>query len=121
MDWTDILVALIGLLGTVLTVVITHCLKTYVNPWLEQHDLTEAAEIVVNAVEALLGRYTGDDKWQLALEKMEALGWNVDAQQVIDALKAAWQKLNLKQIEAGVKDAEAPSGKEETEDVQAET
>ena len=37
MDWTDILVALIGLLGTVLTVVITHCLKTYVNPWLEQH------------------------------------------------------------------------------------
>lgn len=52
---------------------------------------------------------------------MEALGWNVDAQQVIDALKAAWQKLNLQQIEAGVKEAEAPSGKEETEDVQAET
>ena len=47
------------------------------------------------AVEALLGRYTGDDKWQLALEKMEALGWNVDAQQVIDALKAAWQKIKL--------------------------
>lgn len=121
MDWTDILVALIGVLGTVLTVVITYALKKYVNPWLEQNDLTDAAEIVVNAVEALLGRYTGDDKWQLALEKMEVLGWNVDAQQVVDALKAAWQKLNLQQIEAGIKEATTTTNKEDAEDVQAET
>ena len=76
----------------------------YVKPWLEQRDLTDAAKIVVEAVEALLGRYCGEDKWKLALEKMAERGFYTDSQQVIDALKAAWKQLDMAMIAAGEKD-----------------
>ena len=76
----------------------------YVRPWLEKRDLTDAAEIVVDAVEALLGRYCGEDKWKLALEKMEARGFNIDNEVVLDALRAAWCQLDLKQLAAGEKE-----------------
>lgn len=119
MDFTEILVALISLVATVLFSVLVYFGKKYVLPWVEQHDLSQAAEIVVNAVEAILGRYVGEDKWTLALKKMQGMGWNVDSERVIDALKAAWEKLNLKQIEAGVKAPETPETEGE-KDVQTQ-
>ena len=76
----------------------------YVKPWLSQRDLTDAAQIVVEAVEALLGRYCGEEKWELALEKMADRGFYTDSQQVIDALKAAWKQLDRAMIAAGEKD-----------------
>ena len=76
----------------------------YVRPWLEQRDLTDAAKIVVEAVEALLGRYCGEDKWKLALEKMQERGFNIDSDIVMDALRSAWKQLDIAQMESGEKE-----------------
>ena len=103
-DWTALVVAVIGVIGTALSALLGHVWVKYVKPWLEQRDLTDAAKIVVEAVEALLGRYCGEDKWKLALEKMAERGFYTDSQQVIDALKAAWKQLDMAMIAAGEKD-----------------
>ena len=103
-DWTALVVAVIGVIGTAVSALIGRVWVKYVRPWLEQRDLTDAAKIVVEAVEALLGRYCGEDKWKLALEKMAERGFYTDSQQVIDALKAAWKQLDMAMIAAGEKD-----------------
>lgn len=103
-DWTALVVAVIGVIGTALSALIGRVWVKYVRPWLEQRDLTDAAKIVVEAVEALLGRYCGEDKWKLALEKMADRGFYTDSQQVIDALKAAWKQLDMAMIAAGEKE-----------------
>ena len=103
-DWTALVVAVIGVIGTALSALLGRVWVKYVKPWLEQRDLTDAAKIVVEAVEALLGRYCGEDKWKLALEKMAERGFYTDSQQVIDALKAAWKQLDMAMIAAGEKE-----------------
>ena len=103
-DWTALVVAVIGVIGTAASALLGHVWVKYIRPWLEQRDLTDAAKIVVEAVEALLGRYCGEDKWKLALEKMADRGFYTDSQQVIDALKAAWKQLDMAMIAAGEKD-----------------
>lgn len=104
-DWTALVVAVIGVIGTALSALIGRVWVKYVKPWLSQRDLTDAAKIVVEAVEALLGRYCGEDKWKLALEKMADRGFYTDSQQVIDALKAEWKRLDLDMMIAGEKKA----------------
>ena len=103
-DWTALVVAVIGVIGTALSALIGRVWVNYVRPWLSQRELTDAAKIVVEAVEALLGRYCGEDKWKLALQKMADRGFYTDSQQVIDALKAAWKQLDMAMIAAGEKD-----------------
>lgn len=103
-DWTALVAAVIGVIGTAASALIGRVWVRYVKPWLEQRDLSDAAKIVVEAVEALLGRYCGEDKWKLALEKMAERGFYTDSQQVIDALKAAWKQLDMAMIAAGEKD-----------------
>ena len=102
-DWTALVVAMIGVIGTAASALLGRVWVKYVRPWLEKRDLTDAAEIVVDAVEALLGRYCGEEKWRLALEKMEARGFNIDNEVVLDALRAAWHQLDLAMIAAGEK------------------
>ena len=103
-DWTALVVAVIGVIGTALSALLGRVWVKYAKPWLEQRDLTDAAKIVVEAVEALLGRYCGKEKWELALQKMADRGFYTDSQQVIDALKAAWKQLDMAMIAAGEKD-----------------
>lgn len=103
-DWTALVVAVIGVIGTAVSALLGRVWVKYVRPWLSQRGLTDAAKIVVEAVEALLGRYCGEDKWKLALEKMTDRGFYTDSQQVIDALKAAWKQLDMAMIAAGEKD-----------------
>ena len=103
-DWTALVVAVIGVIGTAASALLGRVWVKYVRPWLEQRDLTDAAKIVVEAVEALLGRYCGEEKWKLALEKMADRGFYTDSQQVTDALKAAWKQLDRAMIAAGEKD-----------------
>ena len=103
-DWTALVVAVIGVIGTAVSALLGRVWVNYVRPWLEKRDLTDAAEIVVDAVEALLGRYCGEEKWKLALQKMADRGFYTDSQQVIDALKAAWKQLDMAMIAAGEKD-----------------
>ena len=103
-DWTALVVAMIGVIGTAASALLGRVWVKYVKPWLEQRDLTDAAKIVVEAVEALLGRYCGEDKWKLALQKMADRGFYTESQEVIDALKAAWKQLDMAMIAAGEKD-----------------
>lgn len=107
MEMTYIIAFAILLVGALLAALVSYAWTKWVQPWIEAHQLQEEAEIVVNAVEALLGRYQGQAKWEMALDKMVERGWNIDVPVVIDALYAAWQMLDLKQIGAGVKGPEA--------------
>ena len=59
---------------------------------------------MVEAVDALLGRYFDDDIWPMTLEKMADRGFYTDSQQVIDALKAARKQLDMAMIATGEKD-----------------
>ena len=103
-DWTALVVAVIGVIGTAVSALLGRVWVKYVRPWLEQRDLTDAAKIVVEAVEALLGRYCGEDKWKLALEKMRERGFNVDSNIVMDALRSAWKRLDIDQMASGEKE-----------------
>ena len=106
-DWTALVVAVIGTAAAFLGACLRQVWIQQVRPWLEQRNLGDAAKIVVDAVEALLGRYCGEDKWRMALEKMQARGFNVDEDQVVDALHAAWYQLNQTMILAGEKEKPA--------------
>lgn len=106
-DWTALVVAVIGTAAAFLGACLRQVWVKYVRPWLEQRSLSDAARIVVDAVEALLGRYCGEDKWRMALEKMQARGFNVDEDQVVDALHAAWYQLNQAMILSGEKEKPA--------------
>ena len=103
-DWTALVVAVIGVIGTAASALLGRVWVKYVKPWLEQRDLTDAAKIVVEAVEALLGRYCGEDKWKLALEKMQERGFNIDSDIVMDALRSAWKRLDIDQMASGEKE-----------------
>ena len=103
-DWTALVVAVIGVIGTAASALLGRVWVKYVRPWLEQRDLTDAATIVVDAVEALLGRYCGEEKWRLALEKMQDRGFNVDSEIVMDALRSAWKQLDIHQMASGEKE-----------------
>ena len=103
-DWTALVVAVIGVIGTAVSALLGRVWVNYVRPWLEQRDLTDAAKIVVEAVEALLGRYCGEDKWKLALEKMQERGFNIVSDIVMDALRSAWKRMDIDQMASGEKE-----------------
>lgn len=107
MDYTEIVLALIGVVVALLSVGMTYAWKKWIKPWLLIHGLYEEAEIVVGAVEAILGRHLGEDKWRLAIKKMQERGFNVDDVRVLDALRAAWKKLDLTQLLSGEKEPPA--------------
>ena len=66
--------------------------------------------MAVEYAEAVVGRYNGDEKWKLALTLLESKGWNISSTEVITALKAKWQELDLAQVAAGVKSAVTGNG-----------
>ena len=100
LDWTTILVLLIGLVFTILTGLVTKQLI----PWLKEKKLYDAAMVAVNAAEALYGRYHGEEKLEAALGSLAALGYDVDSRVVIDALTAAWNEMDRAMIDAGEKE-----------------
>ena len=104
-DFTEIVVAAIFLVAAILGGTLAWAWSKWVKPWLVEHNLYATAEIVVHAVEAILGRHMGEEKWALAIKKMKDAGFNVDDARVLDALRAAWKKLDLSQIMAGEKEA----------------
>ena len=110
-DWgtlvTQIVVWIIGALAAVAAWALKKYLYpwflTVVVPWLKTHNLVSLAEMAVKYAEAELGRYAGEEKWKLAIALMQAKGFDVNSKEVIAALKAAWETLDLQQISAGVK------------------
>ena len=109
-DITDIFVALIALVTAVLGVGLAWLWKKHIHPWLKNHKmeklldmLPQLAKIAATAAEVFWGRGNGDEKWNMAMSKLEEYGFVVDDQRVIDALKAAWKELDLMQLMAGEK------------------
>ena len=96
-DLTDVLIAVALAVGGFVW-------RKWVRPWLLSRQLMDEAEIVVNAVEALIGRGHGTEKWKYAVEKMKEYGFKVDSEIVLDALRAAWRKLNTEQMQSGEKE-----------------
>ena len=78
-------------------------LKDVAVPWLMQHQLLEAARVAVEYAEAVVGRFNGEEKLKLALTVLESRGWNIDSDEVLQAVKAKWQEMDLAQVAAGVK------------------
>lgn len=80
-------------------------IKDDIVPWLEDRHLSSVAAEAVKYAEAQLGRYAGEQKWEMAKGLLDKLGWDVDSTAVIAALKAAWLTLDIEQIAAGIKEA----------------
>ena len=100
---SECLMILVVLCGIVL---FTRAWKS-LSPYLDSLGLRIDAEAAVRCAEAVMGRGQGEEKWNLAMEKLDRLGWNTEADQVRSALKAAWQILNMGMITSGEK---IPSG-----------
>ena len=99
------MVAVIGVIGTALSALLGRVWVKYVKPWLEQRDLTDAAKIVVEAVEALLGALLRRGQVETGAGKRWPTGdFILKVKRVIDALKAAWKQLDMAMIAAGEKD-----------------
>lgn len=107
-DWTNLIVWVIGAVALVLSILLCRVWVHYIKPWLDQRGLTDAARIVVEAVEAIFGRYCGQEKWKAALEKMVERGFNINSDIVLDALRAAWKQLDLSMIASGEKRLNEP-------------
>lgn len=116
-DWgtlvTQVVVWIIGALAAVAAWALKKYLYPWflsvIVPWLKTHNLVAIAEMAVKYAEAELGRYAGEEKWKLAISLLEAKGLDVNDLEVIAALKAAWETLDLQQITAGVKAAQSDS------------
>lgn len=98
-DWTPVATSIINLVNLLVIWVVT----TLIRPWLEKHNLYDAAAIAVNAAEATIGRYHGKEKLEAAITYMSAHGFDVDTQKVMDALHQAWENLNNSQVAVGTK------------------
>lgn len=101
MTWTGVITDIILFTFVTLTGFVV---KKYVLPWIETNHLMEAATVAVQAAQAIFGRYNGEAKLQAALEQLKNDGWDIESEKVMNALRAAWQNLNLMQIESGVKE-----------------
>lgn len=103
-DWTPVIERGIALVAAVVLVLVTFVWRKWIRPWLKRNNLMDAAEIVVTAVEALIGRGNGEQKWSMALEKMQKeYGFDINDEAVLDALRKAWKELDLSQLLAGEK------------------
>lgn len=99
MDLTQIIVAALGLIGTVVATLITYQLV----PWLKSKKLYDAAVIAVNAAEALYGRYHGEEKLVAALNMLKEKGYKIDDAEVRNAVQAAWKQLDMAMYNDGEK------------------
>lgn len=101
LPWTAILTAVI----IVVTFLFNRLYRRTIRPYIEQAGLVDAAMIAVEAAEALYGRGHGEEKLKCAIDQLKADGWNVETNEVLNAISAAWQELDIKQIAAGIKEA----------------
>lgn len=100
MNWTPVLTALIA----VIAVFFEEVLRRYVVPWLKSNNLMEVAKYAVQAAEAIYGRSNGDEKLKKALDLMKEKGFDVNSDEVLNAIKAAWKQMDIDQVAAGIKE-----------------
>lgn len=116
--WVITLIA--GIVSIVLWKWVYPLLRDTIVPWLEEKNLLVFADAAVKYAEALLGRFNGEKKWEIALQWLDERGWNIDSEAVIAAVKAAHYSLNLEQLKAGIKKPEKQPKPPERIDLPAE-
>lgn len=97
-DITQIVVAIIGLLGLVVTSVLVPLIRTKINA--EQWDIIyNYAVAAVQAAEIIIGAGKGEEKFAWAKEYIEAQckahGIKIDMDTVQVAIENAWKELGL--------------------------
>ena len=105
---------------TVAVAAVWYAWHRYIRPWLETNHLMEAATIAVSAAEALYGRYHGAEKLEVALAQLKEAGWDITRDDVLNAVRAAWQKMNTSQIAAGEKKANTEDEHDDDEEEEDE-
>lgn len=105
-DITQIIVAVIGLLGLVVTSVLVPLIRTKINA--EQWDtIYNYAVAAVQAAEIIIGAGKGDEKFAWAKEYIEAQckahGIKIDMDTVQVAIENAWKNLGLDTHETAAK------------------
>lgn len=105
-DITQIIVAVIGLLGLVVTSVLVPLIRTKINA--EQWDtIYNYAVAAVQAAEIIIGAGKGDEKFAWAKEYIEAQckahGIKIDMDTVQVAIENAWKNLGLNTHETAAK------------------
>jgi len=112
MDITAIIVGIVGLISLAITAFVWPKIKVFL-PAGAIYALQMVAKIAVYSAEAIWGRGFGEQKLEAAIIKADELlnriGLDIDAEQVEDAIKAAWSEMNLGQIMAGVKEPINPA------------
>lgn len=107
-DWsqimTDIVRWLVGILTSALLALASYYGNKYVAPWLKENRLTALAQELVRAAEARFGRQQGEKKLQQVFAWLRDRGVDIKDEQVIQAVMAAWQDLDLEMIAIGVKE-----------------
>lgn len=94
MDITKLVVALIGLLSTIVTVFLAPYIKT---KWdvAKVEKLSELAKRFVLAAEQLLGPGGGTRKKEKVQDWLEEKGYNVSLDEVDSAIEAAVKEMNI--------------------------
>ena len=105
-DITQIVVAVIGLLGLVVTSVLVPLIRTKINA--EQWDtIYNYAVAAVQAAEIIIGAGNGEEKFAWAKEYIEAQckahGIKIDMDTVQVAIENAWKNLGLDTHETAAK------------------
>lgn len=101
---TDVAVWLIRILSAAVLSAMSYVGKKYVVPWIRNNGLIELANEAVRYAEAELGRFNGEDKFNLALDYLKERGVNIEKKRTWQALKSAWLDLNYEMISLGLKE-----------------
>lgn len=113
-DVTAVAVGVITTIGAALALILAWLTWKFIIPWVQTSTLGKWADIAVNAMEAIIGSGNGDQKLagatDMVMNALTRLHLHADEDAIYAALQAAWQKLNLSQIAAGVKEAAADNG-----------
>lgn len=94
MDITKIIVAVIGLLSTLLTVFLAPYLKTKLDSE-KLKKLGELAKTFVLAAEQLIGKEKGEQKKALVQGWLKEKGYDVSLDEVNSAIEAAVKEMNI--------------------------
>ena len=106
---TDLVGAVVVAIGAALAFALAWLTYKYVIPWVKTSMLGKFAAYAVEYAEVLIGRDGGAQKLEIAtdfvVDRLARIGIKVDGEGIYAAIVAAWSKLNLAQIAAGIKDA----------------
>lgn len=94
MDLTKIIVALIGLLGTIVTAFLAPYLKAKLDVE-KQQKLGELAKRFVLAAEQLIGKGEGEKKKAKVQNWLKEKGYDVSLDEVDSAIEAAVKEMNI--------------------------